>query len=414
MDVTRTTPPRPLDVAAAFPELAPLARPATRLHPRPGPPSPRDSSVGGPLLWPADEPWPHCDGPHTVSGGREVVSLADVRLGRRIHAAAAGRNLTPQERETLGRIHPRTTFPLAPEQPYPGPVAMLPVAQLHLRDVPGVPAPAGKDLLQVLWCPFDHPPTAFMPRTALFWRSAASVTDVLGAPPEPAEVQSRYYVPEPCLLAPEQITEYPCPPELSREQRELLGNEAAWQAAGVDPHSLDDDDGGGPEDFYRNNLSVAPGWKAGGWAPWGFNDPVSRFCPACDTRLVPLLTIATFEWDHGTRGWIPDEVPAPAGPPRAEPSRTAPSPAPAGPTAQQIADHFRAQGIEVHQRGFVPASVREGRGRVPRGGSPAPSPAPAEPTVPREPTGVTIGRGYDQQLYVCPASPEHPHAEYMQ
>ncbi|GAA2485155.1 hypothetical protein GCM10010393_15160 [Streptomyces gobitricini] len=49
MNVIRATPPRPLDVAA-FPQLCPLARPALRLHPRPGSPSPYDSSVGGPLL----------------------------------------------------------------------------------------------------------------------------------------------------------------------------------------------------------------------------------------------------------------------------------------------------------------------------------------------------------------------------
>lgn len=60
----RTTPPRAVDVTAVFPELTPLARTATRLHPRPGIPTPYDSSVGGPLLWPADEPWPHCDALH--------------------------------------------------------------------------------------------------------------------------------------------------------------------------------------------------------------------------------------------------------------------------------------------------------------------------------------------------------------
>ncbi|MFF6946562.1 hypothetical protein ACFZAS_41355, partial [Streptomyces lavendulae] len=47
MDAVRTTPPRPLDVTAVFPRLAPLARTATRLHPRPGAPSVHDSSVGG-------------------------------------------------------------------------------------------------------------------------------------------------------------------------------------------------------------------------------------------------------------------------------------------------------------------------------------------------------------------------------
>ncbi|MFE1879954.1 hypothetical protein [Streptomyces diastatochromogenes] len=31
---------------------------------------------------------------------------------------------------------------------------------------------------------------------------------------------------------------------------------------------------------------------------------------------------------------------------------------------------------------------------------------------PGQPT-VQIASGYDQQLYVCPASPEHPHLELM-
>lgn len=116
--------------------LAPLARTATRLHPRPGPATPHDSSVGGPLLRPADEPWPHCDEGH---GG-------------------------------------------------PGPVAMLPVAQLYVRDIPPLRTPGRADLLQVLWCPFDHEPDD-KPLTALFWRTAADVTDVLVAPPEPFDVE---------------------------------------------------------------------------------------------------------------------------------------------------------------------------------------------------------------------------------
>ena len=50
MNAIRTTPPRPFDVTALFPQLAPPARTATRLHPRPGSPTVHDSSVGGPLL----------------------------------------------------------------------------------------------------------------------------------------------------------------------------------------------------------------------------------------------------------------------------------------------------------------------------------------------------------------------------
>ncbi len=48
--VTYTTPTRPVGVATALPALAPFARTATRLDPRPGNPLPQDSSVGGPLL----------------------------------------------------------------------------------------------------------------------------------------------------------------------------------------------------------------------------------------------------------------------------------------------------------------------------------------------------------------------------
>ncbi|MFD3466202.1 hypothetical protein ACFWWM_07520, partial [Streptomyces sp. NPDC058682] len=47
MNVTFTTPRRPVEVTALFPQLAPLARPAVRLHPRAGSPSAHDSSVGG-------------------------------------------------------------------------------------------------------------------------------------------------------------------------------------------------------------------------------------------------------------------------------------------------------------------------------------------------------------------------------
>lgn len=68
--MARTTPPRSVDVAAHLPELAPLARTAVRLHPRPGDPTPADSSIGGPLWWPAAEPWPtrdEHDGP-TIEG----------------------------------------------------------------------------------------------------------------------------------------------------------------------------------------------------------------------------------------------------------------------------------------------------------------------------------------------------------
>ncbi|WP_398850927.1 hypothetical protein [Streptomyces lateritius] len=78
--MSRTTPPRPLDVEAAFPALAAHRRTATRLYPRPGTAKPEERSVAGPLLWPADEPWPTCTAVHPKGRGHLP---SDVRLSRR-------------------------------------------------------------------------------------------------------------------------------------------------------------------------------------------------------------------------------------------------------------------------------------------------------------------------------------------
>ncbi|WP_329184136.1 hypothetical protein [Streptomyces sp. NBC_01428] len=340
MNVTPVTPPRPIDVAAVFPQLAPLARTATRLHPRPGAPTWHDSSIGGPLLWPAEEPWPHCEEPHVVDGINPAKSPADLRLERRIFTASHGRDLTPEERESLERIRPRRTYPVRrAAQAYDGPMAMLPVAQLYVRDVPDLSPPEGKDLLQVLWCPFDHP---IMPRTLLCWRSAAAVTDILDTPPEPPAVQFDGYLPEPCVLEPEQITEYPDHLELSEELREQLKEWSVPQAAEED---MD------PDTYYDCVLSNAPGWKVGGWPAWNSTDPSSQSCSECGTGMEVLMTVATFEeGDDAGNSWSPHPHPG------------------AGPYPGH--------------RGY-------------------------------NATGVQIGSGYRQHLFVCPAEPEHPHIELM-
>lgn len=352
-----TTPPRPLDITAVVPQLAPLARTATRLHPRPGSPTVHDSSVGGPLLWPADEPWPHCEEPHDRHTSSKVLSPDDVRLLRRNHAAIAARR-------HLGRPASRPTpEELADEKrvlqgrPWPeGPIPLLPVAQLYARDVDLPGASDGSDLLQVLWCPFNH---SGHPRTALFRRSAATVTDVLDTPPEPPAIQSQNYLPEPCLLTPERITEYPHSMEVDKELRQQLSDPSRWQDAGQarDSSYADDaddpDDPDGPLEFYRNALAYAPGWKTGGWSTWGLSDPSPRPCPECGTEALPLLSIATTEWDHGSKSWAPEE------------ERTNPTPLPAG---------------------CPPANF----------------------------TMIDIASGHTLQLHACPASPDHPHIELVQ
>lgn len=247
---TRTTPPRPFDVTAVLPDLAPLARTATRLHPRPGTPSVHDSSIGGPLLWPARQPWPHCD-----------------------------------------RWH---------EGP---PVPLIPVVQLYARDAPRLRSFGRADLLQVLWCPAEHDPDA-KPRTVVSWRNADDVTDPLAAPPEPFEPGDEGYVPSTCVLVPEEVTEYPDYLELDEESRERLADPDVWRAAGVEVEAPYGDE---PQQFYSDVLSRSPGSKLGGWAPWGRTDPVARYCVHCGAAMGPLLTIASSEWDGGRTSWVPIE-----------------------------------------------------------------------------------------------------------
>ncbi|MGW3917485.1 hypothetical protein ACWEBX_39345 [Streptomyces sp. NPDC005070] len=361
MVFVRTTPPRPVDVTAVFPELAPLARPAIRLHPRPGSPSVGESSVGGPLLWPAEEPWPHCEASHlhVDSGFRQ--SPDDVRLMRRMQARRhrdhdGHGGMTPEEALIKERNATRLAerFAAGPP-PADCPVPMLPVAQLYLRDIPLLRPPGQADLLQVLWCPYDHDPH-HKPSTALFWRSAAEVVDILATPPEPYEVNDDGYLPEPCVLAPEAITEYPNSLDLSPQLRLMVEDWSRWQAAGADVDSSYADY---PRDFYDPHLADAPGWKVGGWPPWGRTDPNPRYCAVCEVRMVPLLTIASFEWDGGEgHSWAPCEEQAAA---------------------------------------YAANTVGSCCGQSPS-----------------QPTKVAVGSTDNMQIYICPASPEHPHTDLIQ
>ncbi|MFF4652474.1 hypothetical protein [Streptomyces sp. NPDC001380] len=298
--MARTTPPRPIDVATVFPELGPLARQAVRLHPRPGRPTIHESSVGGPLLWPADEDWPACSDEH--GHWDRPVSLEDIRRYRDLLEAAwlrprsPGENLlTAEQRAHMDKL--REGHP-----PHHEPNPLLPVAQLYLRDIPGLSGPEGADVLQILWCPLDH--AEGIPAARLFWRDSADVREVLARPPVPLDVDHYgNYVPEPCVLHPEVVTEYPASHELPDELGRRLSawGRNAW--AGLHP----EDDGHHGSTYYQNEHSVAPGWKVGGWGPWSFRDPSPMNCGTCGSERWPLLTVDSGEWDGGSGSWIPLE-----------------------------------------------------------------------------------------------------------
>ncbi|MGW1141284.1 hypothetical protein [Streptomyces zhihengii] len=322
--MTRTTPPRPVDVEALFPALAAHRRTATRLHPRPGAPEAGESSVAGPLLWPAGEPWPVCTAVHPKGTGH---LLSDVRERRRVLAAAHGRDLTPGEHRLLDGMAPG---PHAPHLDDADPLPLLAVAQLRTRDVPDLAGPGGCDLLQVFWCPFEvHGPDRTID-VVLRWRRAEDVGAVLAPQPEPPVAGRAECVPTPCVLHPERVVEHEYLGLLGEDLQEAI---ADWEEGLLDDDE-DDEDGEGngapsgagwatyeeyaaameaaragePDEIdYMSDLSIAPGWKVGGYASWHLTDPAPVDCPRCGKPMPPLLTVATGECDGASRSWLPAE-----------------------------------------------------------------------------------------------------------
>ncbi|GAB3942107.1 hypothetical protein GCM10027614_28600 [Micromonospora vulcania] len=227
-----------------FPAVAPYALTTVRLHPRPGSPTVEQSSVGGPLLWPLDEPWPTCDGP-------EPYDHLDSSPGE---AAAP----------------------------------LVPVVQLLAEDVPEVPFPEGADVLQVLWCPFDHDPSS-APRPELRWRSRAGIGARRLAMPVPDEESDPRYVPDPCVLDPERVIEYPT--------HDLP--QAVWSQIDAAVGQVEQDTGWS----YEADLAVASGIKVGGYPGWT-QSPQWPVC-GCGTSMRHLLTIASWEFSGGDeKRWV--------------------------------------------------------------------------------------------------------------
>jgi hypothetical protein len=318
-----TTPPPPAELLARLPELDRLGRTTTRLHPRPAPVDATQSHVGGPLRWPADEPWPTCDTPHQV---REEVPIP-AELMERLRTAEARRTqrhvMAEGEREVADEIArlvgpgytgwgttndgPVVGHRYVP-RPHPRPNPMVALAQLRAEDVPDLPRPGGADLLQVLWCPFEHAQDRLWgPTVRLYWRREAEVTELLAEPPR-GDVGRQGYLPTPCRLHPERVVEYPYPEELPADLAALVD---AWED--------DDREDDGEPDYVATFM--APGWKVGGYANWSLTDVAPTPCPQCAGPTSLTLVIATSEYDGESRHrWQPIEERQPAGVSSAQPT----------------------------------------------------------------------------------------------
>ncbi|MCQ4043698.1 hypothetical protein ACFOSC_11275 [Streptantibioticus rubrisoli] len=217
---------------AAMPGLSSFARTVVRLRPRRGNPGIRESHVGGPMLWPVDEPWPHC-------GDADHGSAVDA-------------------------------------------VPMVSVAQLYAADVPEIAFPKGSDVVQIVWCPEPHdlPEPSFLGKDCrVFWRRSSEVVHEPTAQPDPWEHWDAEWdeVPRPCAVHPERVVEYPWWEELPADLRQQLENSEELR------------------DLYWGE-SLTDGWKVGGSKSWASSDmPESLHCPECAAPLVLLLQVDSYE-----------------------------------------------------------------------------------------------------------------------
>ncbi|MFF4250941.1 hypothetical protein ACFY1L_07025 [Streptomyces sp. NPDC001663] len=231
-----------------------------------------------------DEPWPVCTEPHKRRFGER---LSDVRLSRRIRGKPEGP--TEEEYEILRSLKRGRYAPWLNDT---DPIPLMPVAQLYVRDVPGLSLPGDSDLLQVFWCPFNAHGEERNVAVHLYWRKASEVSQVLAEQPELEVVGRASYVPDPCVLHPERVTEHQWGDLLPYEIRAQLDEWEDWE----------DEDAVS----YQFDLSIPPGWKVGGFAPWPVTGPQEVVC-LCGQPMELLLTIDSREWDRGTRSWVPVE-----------------------------------------------------------------------------------------------------------
>jgi hypothetical protein len=296
--VFSTTPGARATLLAEFPELAEYGRVAVRLHPRPGAPGVRESSVGGPLLWPADEAWPVCDEEHVVpEPSPERPNVSAMLERRRARFEALGMPLPPGLANGPRRPGSRP----AAEPVAEGPVVMAPVLQLFRRDAPRLDFPADSDLLQLLWCPADHV-RGPGPAPRAFWRSAGAVGVPLESAPPLNRVFRDSWVPRPCAVHPEEVIEYPPVCVLDGDPKDgLFGLLPAELETRIRRWDLER-----PQEPTYDVLAHAPGWKVGGWdvsAP----EPDALVPCACGAPMRPLLETFVSEQLGGV--WAPRGAP---------------------------------------------------------------------------------------------------------
>ena len=144
-------------------------------------------------------------------------------------------------------------------------------------------------------------------KAAAFWRKRAAVTvprkdypDLNGFHPR------RGYLPTPCALLPERITEYPTWDDLSQPMRDRVEQRVSTveNVPAKFRHERQ-----GPVtglEFYGDLCPTCPGCKVGGYPCW-IQSKEAPHC-ACGRPMRYLLTLSSDECDAATYvRWLPEE-----------------------------------------------------------------------------------------------------------
>ena len=263
--MSKTTPLPRVDILEVLPELANQTTTTIRIHPRQGQVSDlAGSKMGGDFLWSEDEPWP------TLPSKKPSFWL---------------------DREWQWTAPDNT------------PIELTPVLQLNKRDVPDFPFPEGKDLFQLLWQALDTDVEPYPCIPHVVWRSSQAVTLPRQTSPVSPHANPSY-IPKPCTLTFERVTEYPPIDDLTEQQLDRLEDWLAQQGfiyEDNEPEVLEF-----KSTLYQYELSTCPDTKLGGYPDW-IQDPQTPTCD-CGEIMEPLLTIAHLGIDAGSwRRWLPIE-----------------------------------------------------------------------------------------------------------
>lgn len=256
------------------PHLAPLARTAVRLHPRPatGTVPVSVSKIGGPILWPRAESWPTCSDLEYAMQQVELAPDDPFYI------------MTAQYKpELLRRGTAYQSVGVGPDDARHSGI-FLPILQIRRVDVPELPFPEGSDVFQMIWCSRLHMPD-LQPRVRVAWRTEHTLTELRTEFPAPLSDEAHLgphnedlLIPRRvCLLQPERVIEYPDP----RELEETLSIDADTLA-----DLLEESESGALGTAYG-------GTKIGGYPAW-IQDPVRPKC-ANGHAMMHLMTFDSRE-----------------------------------------------------------------------------------------------------------------------